>query len=131
MIDRDRMKKRAALMRPMLLPLILYILFLIFAVSWVPDHETSPWRYLIVLLPMIPGVILALGVVRVSSQLDELERKILLESVAFSFTLTLILLIGQGLLGLVGFPQLGDAAIATVMCFLLVIGKFWGNWRHR
>ena len=80
---------------------------------------------------MLPGVTLALGLVRISSKLDELERKIILESIAFSFILTLIILIGQGLLGLVGFPQLGDAAIAALMCFLLVIGKFWSNWRHR
>ncbi|MBT3391449.1 MAG: hypothetical protein HN413_13700 [Chloroflexi bacterium] len=131
MIDRDRIKKRAVLIRPMLLPLILYIGFLLFAVSWVPKHEVSSWRYLIVMLPMLPGVTLALGLVRISSKLDELERKIILESIAFSFILTLIILIGQGLLGLVGFPQLGDAAIAALMCFLLVIGKFWSNWRHR
>ncbi len=94
-------------------------------------NETSLWRYVVVMLPMIPGIILALGVVRASSRLDEMERRILLESATFSFTLTLILLISQSLLGLVDIPQLGDASIAAIMCFFLLIGKFWGNWRYR
>ncbi len=131
MIDGERMKKRAKLIRPLLVPMVLYLGLMFFAVYWAPANETSPWRYVVVILPIIPGIFLALGVVRASSRLDEMERRILLESATFSFTLTLILLISQGLLGLVDVPQLGSASIAAVMCFLLLIGKFWGNWRYR
>jgi hypothetical protein len=93
--------------------------------------ETSPWRYVVALLPMIPGLFLTFGIVQVSSGLDEMENRILLEAVAFSFFFTLILLLSFGLLGLVGVPQPSPIYIALVMSVLLVIGKLWGNWRYR
>ncbi|MBC8504407.1 MAG: hypothetical protein H8D34_06095 [Chloroflexi bacterium] len=131
MIDRERIKKRAKLIRPLLIPLTLYIGLLYFAVIWAPENETSPWRYLVVLLPMLPGIWVALGVVQVSSKLDDLEQRILLESAAFSFILTLLLLLSLGLLNLVGGPQLSSINVVLIMCVCLVVGKFWGNWRYR
>ena len=131
MFDKHRIKQRAQLMRPLLAPLVLYIGLLALAVSWAPSIETSPWRYVVALLPMIPGLFLAIGIVRVTSHLDELENRILLQAVAFSFFFTLILLLSFGLLGLVGVAQPSPINIAFVMCVLLVIGKLWGNWRHR
>jgi hypothetical protein len=131
MIEGKRIKERAKRIRPLLVPLILYLSFLAVAVSWAPDMDDSPWRYMIALLPLIPGLFLTFGIVRVTTQIDEMERRILLEAVAFSFIFTLILLISSGLLGLVGMPQPSPVIISAVMCFLLVIGKFWGNWRYR
>ena len=93
MIDRQRIKQRAQRIRPLLIPLILYIGLLTVAVFIAPNMEPSMWRYLVALLPMIPGLFLALGIVKVSSQLDEMENRILLEAVAFSFIVTLILLL--------------------------------------
>ena len=131
MIDRKRIKQRAQRIRPLLLPLLLYIGLLAVAVSWAPTMESSPWRYVVALLPMIPGLFLAFGVVRMTAQIDEMERRILLEAVAFSFIFTLILLLSFGLLGLVGMPQPSPIIILAIMCFLLLIGKLWGNWRYR
>jgi hypothetical protein len=131
MIDITRIKQRAKYIRPLLVPLILYIGFLALAVSWAPQLEPTPWGYILALLPIIPGVFIALGVVRVSTKIDEMERRILLEAVTFSFILTLIWLLSMGLLGLVGVPQPRSIHIVAVMCFLIIIGKLWGNWRYR
>jgi len=118
-------------MRPLLVPLILYIGLLVLAVSWAPMMDTSFWRYAVALLPMIPGLFLAFGIVRVASKIDEMERRIMLEAVAFSFVFTMILLISFGLLGLVGMPQPSPIMIVGIMTLLLVVGKFWSMWRHR
>ena len=131
MIERERIKQRAKLMRPLLVPLGLYIGFLVLTVSWAPQIASIFWRYVVVLLPMIPGIVVALGIIRLSSKLDEMERRILLESVAFSFILSWLLLLSLGLLELVGGPQLSSINIVLVMSILLVVGKFWGNWRYR
>ena len=131
MFDRQRMRKRAQRIRSLLVPLILYLGLLALAVLWVPKMETSPWRYVVAMLPMVPGLLLAFGIVRVSSRLDEMENRILLEAVAFSFVATLILLLSFGLLGLTGVPQPSPINTVFVMCVLLVIGKLWGNWRYR
>ncbi|MCP4415188.1 MAG: hypothetical protein GY805_01105 [Chloroflexi bacterium] len=131
MIDSKRIKQRAKLMRHLLLPLILYIGSLILVASWAPDMSPSLWRYVIVLLPIIPGIFLAFGIMRAAAKFDELERRILLEAATFSFILTLILLVSLGLLGLIGMPPPNPMFIAAIMAALLVIGKFWSNWRAR
>jgi hypothetical protein len=129
--DRQRMRKWAQRIRPLLVPLILYLGLLALAVVWVPKMEISPWRYAVAVLPMVPGLFLASGIVRASSRLDEMENRILLEAVAFSFISTLILLLSFGLLGLTGVTQPRPIHTVSIMCGLLVIGKLWGNWRYR
>jgi hypothetical protein len=131
MFDPQRIKLRAKLIRPLLIPLLLYIGLLALAVFQAPKMEASIWRYLVALLPMIPGLFLAVGIVRITAKLDEMERRILLEAAAFSLIFTLILLLSFGLLGLVGVAQPDSIYIAFVMCMLLVVGKLWGNWRYR
>ena len=130
MIDNKRIKRRATLIRPLLLPLILYIGLLAVAVSFVPDMEDTPWRTIVALLPMVPGLFLVLGILRMTAQIDEMERRILLEAVAFSFILTLLLLLTFGLLGLVGVPRPSPIIIAAIMCFLLLLGKLLANRKY-
>ena len=89
------------------------------AVSWAPRMENVIWGYAIALLPMIPGLFLTVGIVRVSRKLDEMENRILLEAVAFSFIFTLIMLLSFALsvsltrlfLALTGYPQLGGGEL--------------------
>ena len=102
----ERIKERLPLVRPLFVPLILYIGMLAFAMSWLNANPESAWRYPVSLVPMIPGLFLVLGLVRAIGKLDELARKILLESMVFAFALTLILTMGLGLLGFAGLtPQ--------------------------
>ena len=131
MFDPHRIKQRAQFIRPLLIPLILYIGMLAIAVTWAPDMQPSIWRYFVALLPIIPGLFLAFGILRVTTKIDEMERRILLEAVAFSLIFTLILLLSFGLLGLVGVQQPSAIMVVFIMCMLLIVGKLWGNWRYR
>ena len=131
MIEKERIKQRAKLIRPLLIPLILYLGLLVIAVSWAPQFEGSPWGYVVAMLPMFPGLFLTAGVVRVTTQIDEMERRIILEAAAFAFVFTLIMLLSFALLGLVGVPQPSNTWVVFSMCMLLIIGKLWGNWRYR
>ncbi|MEZ4511403.1 MAG: hypothetical protein R3C62_05985 [Chloroflexota bacterium] len=129
MIDSKRIKQRAKLTRPLLIPLILYIGLLIFATSQAPVMPTPVLRYAVALLPVVPGLFLGFGMVRAVAKLDELERRILLEAAAFSFGVTLILLVSLGLLSEVGVPVPNPMLLAAIMAILLIVGKLWGNWR--
>jgi hypothetical protein len=131
MFDPQRIKERARLIRPLFIPLILYIGLLALAVSQAPTMEPTIWRYGVALLPMIPGLFLAFRIVQTTSKIDEMERRILLEAVSFSFIFTLILLLSFGMLGLVGVQQPSTIVIVFMMCMLLIVGKLWGNWRYR
>jgi hypothetical protein len=131
MIDGQRIKQRAKLIRPLLIPLVLYLGLLVVAVTWAPKLKDSIWGYAVALLPLLPGLFLTLGIVRVTTQIDEMERRIILEAAAFSFIFTLLLLLSFALLGLVGVPQPSNTWIVFIMSMLLIVGKLWGNWRYR
>ena len=131
MIEGKRIKQRVKLIRPLLVPLVLYLGLLAVAVSWAPQLESSFWGYVIALLPLIPGLFLTFGVIRMTSKIDEMERRIILEAAAFAFIFTLLLLLSFSLLGLVGVPQPSNTWIVFTMCMLLIFGKLWGNWRYR
>ena len=70
----ERFRARAKLIRPLLVPLVLYLGFLILSFNWLETHTDSSWRNPMALLPMIPGVWIAIGVVRAIQKLDEMER---------------------------------------------------------
>ncbi len=131
MFDWQRIKQRARLIRPLLLPLILYFGALAFALNWFETNPDSAWRIPVALLPLLPGIAIALGLMRALSRLDEMERRILLEGIGFSFTITILFLLTMGMLGLAGFPQLNGIYIIAIMLLLWLFGKFWGNWRYK
>lgn len=119
----ERARERWALVRPMLIPLVLYLVLLVFAVTWLQNNPASRWTYLVALLPMIPGLFIAGGVVRAIRKLDELAQKTLLEAIAISFGFTLILTLSLGLLGMAGFPQPDGMYIALFMIVMALVAK--------
>ncbi len=127
----ERIKQRAKLIRPLLIPFIFYIGLLAFSIKWLEENPESSWRIAVALLPVIPGILIALGIVRAITQLDELERRILLEGIAFSFAMTFILVLSFGLLDFAGVTMLNGSYIALFMAIFMLIGKLWGNRRYR
>lgn len=119
----ERAKARAKLVRPLLVPLILYIGFLAISMNWLDTHPKSPWRYAVALTPMLPGVWIAIGTLRAIQKLDEMERLVLLEGVAVSFMGTLILVLSLGFLQLAGFPPISGVYIGFFMVTLWLIAK--------
>jgi len=126
-----RTKERLQLMRPLLVPLVLYIGLLAVSSTQLDPAQTMTIRVILALLPMIPAIFLAFGFVKAVSKLDELERKIILEAAAFTLMVTFLGLIALGLLGMAGIPAPDPIYIGVGMALLLVIGKLYGNWRHK
>ena len=127
----ERMKSRLKIIRPLLVPLVFYIGVLVFSFNWLDANPDASWRMVIALIPMIPGIFIAIGIVRSIQQLDEMERVILLEGMAISFMATFALLISMGLLGAAGVQQLNGSFIALFMAVMWMIGKLWGHRRYR
>ncbi|MBT3188934.1 MAG: hypothetical protein HN736_18335 [Anaerolineae bacterium] len=126
-----RMKERAKLVRPLLVPLMFYIGFLAFSFSWLEENQGSSWRITVALLPMLPGIFIALGIGKAIQQLDEMERIILQKGMAISFAATLLLLITMGLLKTAGIEQLGSTYIVLFMIIVWLLAKLWGHWRYQ
>jgi hypothetical protein len=119
----ERFKERFPLVRPLLIPFVLYLGLLPFTLNWIEDHPGSPWRNLVALAPVIPGAFIAWGMVRAIAKLDELSRKILLDGMAISFAFTLVLTMSLGFLGMAGLAMPNPVYISLFMVVMWLVGK--------
>jgi hypothetical protein len=74
---------------------------------------------------MIPGLFIAVGVLRAIRKLDELAQKTLLEAIAISFGFTLILTLSLGMLSVAGVPQPDGMYIALFMVIMAMAAKLY------
>lgn len=83
------------------------------------------------LLPLAGVAFIVWVIVRQIQQLDELQRRVQLEALAFAFAATAFMSMAYGFLENVGFPKLPTFAIWPAMATLWVIGVMIGRWRYR
>ena len=126
-----RTRERLKLIRPLLVPLVFYIGFLAVSYTQLSPEQTLTNKVFLTILPMIPAVYMGFGLVKAVSKLDELEQKIILEACGFSLVITFLGLIALMLLNQAGVAYPDPGYIELGMAILLVIGKIYGNWRHK
>ena len=127
----NRIKERFVLMRPVLVPFILYIGLLAFTTSWLDDNPQSDIRSLVALLPIIPSIWISVLIVQFINKLDELEQKIIHEAASFSFLITFLMMLAFSLLSFSGVLLPNPIYLGLLMAFLLVVGKLMGNRRYK
>lgn len=120
---REQFRERLPLIRPLFVPFILFSGMLTAVSRFLENDPASPWRYPMALLPMIPALFLAVGIVGAIRRLDELNRKIILESMAVSFASTLFLTICLGLLGLAGMNHPSSIYLGLFMVVVWLAAK--------
>lgn len=127
----ERFKERFHLIRPLLVPFILYIGLLTFSLSWIEQYPESIWRYPIALIPILPAIWIAIGIIRALRKLDELARMVLYEGLAIAALLTFIVSAGLGLLEIAGLPKLNSIYIALFMVVAWLFGKLLVTRRYQ
>lgn len=90
----------------------------------------SGWRVPLALAPMVPLVFVLLAFVRYLGRMDELQRRVQFEALAFAFGGTALLTFGYGFLQLVGFPQASWFFVWPIMATLWIVGKAWADRRY-
>lgn len=119
----ERMKERWPLLRPLLIPLALYLALLPVIAFFLQTYPDSPWRYPVTLAPVIPGVFIAVGMVNAIRKLDELSRKIIYESMGIAFAATLFAALALGLLEMAGLPHVSSLYLTGFMIAALIVAK--------
>lgn len=119
----ERFKERWPLVRPLLIPLAVYFLLLPVVAYFLEIFPESPWRFAVVLAPMVPGALIAIGLVNVIRRLDELSRKVIFESLAIASAATLFLLLSLGLLEMAGLPRPSSLYIGGFMITVWIVAK--------
>lgn len=108
-----------------------YVVVLSLAVLWLNDNPESGWRVPVALVPLLPIGYGLWSILRYFRASDELLKRIQLESLAFAFTGTAMLLFTYGFLEMAGFEPLSAWWVWTVMGTLWGVGSIVAARRYR
>jgi len=113
--------------------MLAYAVVLLASISWLNRHAdlASPWRDLAALSPMLPAVAVLWAIMRQMRRLDELQRRVQFEALAFAFAGTALLSFGYGFLEGLGYPRLSMFAVWGAMAPLWVLGLLIAVRRYR
>src|SRR5258706_16481163 len=89
----------------MLVALMFYTIALVVSLTWLRTGVEGPWKYAIAVLPVLPALGIPFAVVRYCQAMDELQRRIQLESLAFGFAAAAIATFTYGFLQNAGLPD--------------------------
>ena len=90
-----------------------------------------PWRDLVALSPMLPAAATAWVVLRELRRMDELQRRIQLEALGFSFAGTAILTFSYGFLEGLGYPKLSMFTVWPILAALWIVGLVLARRRYQ
>ena len=90
----------------------------------------TPWRDLVALSPMLAAVIMPWVILRELRRMDELQMRIQLEALGFSFAGTAVLTFSYGFLEGLGYPRLSMFAVWPIMAVLWIVGLLLARRRY-
>jgi hypothetical protein len=85
-------------------------------------HEHTPLGYTIAFLPIIPSALAMWAFMRMFRGLDELQRRIQLEAVAFSFLATCLITLTWAFPQNAGLPRFDVSWVAPLLILLWAVG---------
>ena len=103
----------------------LYVVLLfvsIYILQAIGIGSPTPLRIVVALLPMIATGFIMLAALRFFRRMDELEKRIQLDSLAVAFVGTAFITFGFGFLEIVGFPHISWFAVWPIIGMLWIIG---------
>jgi hypothetical protein len=115
----------------MLVTMSFYLVATFISVRVIKHNPSATWKYAWALLPMIPAVYVPLTVINFLREIDELQRKIQLEALAFAFATSAVLTLSYGFLQNAGLPDLNWVWVWPVMGICWAIGVIVARWRYR
>ncbi len=110
-------------LREFLSAMAAYVVVLIIAITLINlSSPTAWWRAPLAITPVIPAIFGIIAYMRYMSRMDELQRRIQFEGLAFGFGIAGILTFSYGFLEIVGFPHVGLLWVFPLMIALWGIG---------
>ena len=118
--------------REFLTAMVAYAIILIVSISLIKNSPPLAWwRFPLALAPLIPLCFALWAFLRFFRRMDELQRRIQLEALAFSFGATCLVTLSYGLLENVGLPILNWIWVAPFMIALWGVGSCIAAWRYQ
>jgi peptidoglycan/LPS O-acetylase OafA/YrhL len=116
--------------REFTLAIVAYVATVFLSVWLINASPDAPWRFATALLPMIPAVGVMVAVLRQLHRMDELQRQIQFEAIAFAFAGTALITFGYGFVENVGMPHLRWLFVWPIMAILWIIGTALATRRY-
>jgi len=114
------------------LPAMLAYSVMVIVSVWLLKHQVYPsFRFVFAVLPVIPALFAMWAAIRYFRGLDELQRRIQFEGLAFSFLATCLIALTWGLLQNAGLPHADVVWVAPVLIFLWGIGACVAKRRYQ
>ena len=112
--------------------LVVYGAMLIGSIELLTHVDVArPWRDLVALSPMLPAAAMAWVILRELRRMDELQRRIQLEALGFSFAGTAILTFSYGFLEGLGYPKLSMFTVWPILAALWIVGLVLARRRYQ
>ena len=112
--------------------LVVYGVLLIGSIELLTHVDVArPWRDVIALSPMLPAATMAWVILRELRRMDELQRRIQLEALGFSFAGTAVLTFSYGFLEGLGYPKLSMFTVWPILATLWVVGLVLARRRYQ
>lgn len=127
----DLMEYPPRVIRYLALAGVLFFASLLAAFYLIDQQRTGSFSMAIALFPSLLGALFVLTLGYAISTLDELQRRIQLETIAVGFGITAVIALTVGMLRLAGVPQPDWILLAPIMAVAWLVGKLWTRWRYR
>ena len=89
-------------MREAAWPMVGYVITVLLLTTLIDLETAGAWKYLVVLVPVIPALLFMRAVVRHFGRVDEMHRQSQLEALAVSFGVTVVAAVTLGFLSIAG-----------------------------
>ena len=110
--------------------MLAYVVLLPLSIYAYRAVDQDALRAIIAVLPVVPTLLGLVAILRAIRRMDELERRVHFEAVAFAFAATALLTFTFGLLENVSFPQISLVWILPLMVALWGIGQVLARLRY-
>ncbi|WAL41750.1 hypothetical protein OFA60_06575 [Actinomyces naeslundii] len=110
---------------------VLYSVGVFVGLRWARSLGESPWRFVVVLLPMIGVAVCTWAIMRISRETDEMQARKVLEALVISAAGTVIASMAYGFMEEVGAPHISLMWVTVVWAFFFGVGMLWSTWRYR
>ena len=110
---------------------VLYSVGVFVGLRWARSLGESPWRFVVVLLPMIGVAVCTWTMMRISRETDEMQARKVLEALVISAAGTVIASMAYGFMEEVGAPHISLMWVTVVWAFFFGVGMLWSTWRYR
>jgi hypothetical protein len=114
------------------MPAMMVYAVMVIVTVWLLKHQVYPsLRLLFAVIPVIPALFAMWAAIRYFRGLDELQRRIQFEGLAFSFLATCVIALTWGLLQNAGLPHADVIWVAPGLVFLWGIGACIAKQRYQ